>query len=148
VPSVLFVCLGNICRSPMALGIARKFAREHGLDVVLDSAGTIGHHVGESPDPRTRSVLVKYGAAVEHRGRLITSEDFRDFDLILAMDATNLQDLTARCPANHRHKLHMMLEPVGGGDVPDPYWGGPAGFEQVYQMLEPAVRAWMGDGAS
>lgn len=142
-PSVLFVCLGNICRSPMAEGIARQRAADKGVSARFDSAGTIGHHAGERADPRTRAVLERHGIPYDGRSRKLTADDFEQFDLILAMDRSNLADMTAICPADHRHKLRLVLEPTGGGEVPDPYYGGPDGFDAGYRMLLAAIDRWL-----
>ncbi len=141
--SVLFVCLGNICRSPMAEGIARKMARERGLDVRIDSAGTAAYHQGERADPRTRAKLDEHDAGFDGRARQVVTTDFEEFDLILAMDSSNLENLRNLCPDEHRYKVHKVLEPLGGGDVADPYYGGTEGFETNYRQLVEAVGAWL-----
>lgn len=141
--SVLFVCLGNICRSPMAEGIARKMARDRGLDVRIDSAGTAAYHEGELADPRTRAKLEEHDALFEGWARQVVASDFEQFDLILAMDQSNLDNLLQICPAAHKGKVHRVLEPVGGGDVADPYYGGREGFETNYRQLVEAVGAWL-----
>lgn len=141
--SMLFVCLGNICRSPMAEGLARKLVRERGLSVRVDSAGTAAYHVGELADPRTRAVLAAHDASFDGRARQVADADFTSFDLILAMDHKNHADLLTRCPAPHRHKVRLVLEPTGGGDVADPYYGGPDGFEVNRRQLEAAIGRWL-----
>jgi len=141
--SVLFVCLGNICRSPMAEGIARKMAGDRGLDLRIDSAGTAAYHIGEHPDPRTAEVLSRHGAPFEGRARQVSAVDFESFDLILAMDESNLAGLRGHCPEPYQHKLHRVLESVGGEDVADPYYGGRDGFEHNYAQLEEAIGAWL-----
>ncbi|MCB9673951.1 MAG: low molecular weight phosphotyrosine protein phosphatase [Alphaproteobacteria bacterium] len=127
----------------MAEGIARRMAADRGLSVEIDSAGTAAYHVGELPDPRTIEVLKRNGALFQGRARQVAHADFERFDLVLAMDASNLAALRDRCPPEHAHKLHLALEPVGGGDVPDPYYGGPRGFDENYAMLVEAIGAWL-----
>ncbi len=143
--SVLFVCLGNICRSPMAEGICRHKLGLHGLEdqVEVDSAGTSGWHEGEPADPRTLEVLSSHGIRVPLFSRQLRAEDYKRFDLLLAMDHNNLAAMKTRCPTGQEHKLRMMLELTGGGEVPDPYYGGSGGFERVYQMLDDAMDAWL-----
>ncbi|HMV69203.1 MAG TPA: low molecular weight protein-tyrosine-phosphatase [Myxococcota bacterium] len=142
--SVLVVCLGNICRSPMAEGILRALARERGRDdLIIDSAGTAGHHADEEADPRTRAVLARHGASFPHAARRVLPDDFHRFDLILAMDAENLADLRARCPSERVGRLRAVLEPIGGGDVPDPWYEGPEAFQRTWELLLPALRAWI-----
>lgn len=142
--SVLFVCLGNICRSPMAEGIARARLVAAGRhDVAVESAGTAGYHEGEPADARTLDVLRRKGQLCELIARQVRDDDFERFDLILAMDRANLRDLRDRCPPAHQNKLRLMLEPTTGGDVPDPYYGGKDGFDQVYRLLDQAMDAWL-----
>lgn len=147
-PSILFVCLGNICRSPMAEGLARKMAAERGLTLLVDSAGTAAYHAGERPDPRTRQVLAEVGATFDGRARQVRREDFEQFDLIIAMDLANLENLKKLCPPSQVHKLHLALEPIGGGEVPDPYYGGADGFESNREMLVEALESWLEKAAA
>jgi protein-tyrosine phosphatase len=139
---VLFVCLGNICRSPLAEGVFAGLVRERGLDnrIACDSAGTSGWHIGDRPDPRTIETAEKHGLRLDHLGRKFVSGDFQRFDYILAMDRQNYADIRS-VPGYREYdpeRLKLMRdyddrEP--GGDVPDPYYGGMDGFEQVYGIL-------------
>ena len=140
IESVLFVCLGNICRSPLAEGVFLKTLDEAGLgDVVrVDSAGTGAWHAGEAPDPRSVEVAARNGIDISgQRARQLTPEDFSNFDLIVAMDRSNEQTLRARSPAQARDRIVLFLDHTLGSrsDVPDPYYGGPGGFDSVYDML-------------
>lgn len=142
--SVLFVCMGNICRSPTAEGVFRKLAQDAGLieRVRIDSAGTHAYHVGESPDRRARAAAERRGfdlAAI--RARRIVDEDFEAFDLILAMDDLNLVTLKDRAAAHQHSRLQKFLDYSDtrrGADVPDPYYGGTSGFERVLDLVEEA----------
>jgi len=141
-PKVLFVCLGNICRSPTAEAVFKQRGQEAGLDIIIDSAGTGAWHAGEPPDPR----------AIEHgkrRGydfsgqtaRKVTSADFSQFDYVLAMDKTNLIELRRICPAGYSGHLSRFLEFAPNTsikNVPDPYYGGKDGFETVIDLIERA----------
>ena len=143
--SILFVCLGNICRSPLAEGVLEHLAQEAGLDESLriDSAGTGSWHVGEAPDPRSIEVAERNGVTLSSRGRQVTVADFHDFDLILAMDRSNfreleqLRDELADPSAAAELRLFREFDPEAEGDleVPDPYFGGPGGFDDVYEMV-------------
>jgi protein-tyrosine phosphatase len=133
---ILFVCLGNICRSPLAEGILRHLSLGYPVDV--DSAGTGGWHIGDLPDPRSIAVARRHGIDIAgQRGRKIDAGDFAAFDLIFAMDRNNLATLRALAPPATQHKLHLFLGYTLGveRDVPDPYYGGPEGFDTVYNML-------------
>lgn len=133
---ILFVCLGNICRSPLAEGILRHVAGGDLVDV--DSAGTGGWHIGDPPDRRSIAVARKHGIDIaRQRCRKVHAGDFETFDLIFAMDGSNLANLRAMAPPAAQHKLHLFLDYTLGvaRDVPDPYYEGPEGFETVYNML-------------
>lgn len=138
--SVLFVCLGNICRSPLAEGVFRhQLAQRSGLEIEFDSAGTAAYHQGEPPDERMRDVAQRHGVSLEgQRARRVVDEDFDRFDLILAMDAENLRNLRRRAPGGNRERIRLFREfdPKGTGDVPDPYYGGPDGFEEVFDIAD------------
>jgi protein-tyrosine phosphatase len=142
--SVLFVCTGNICRSPTAEGIFRKHVEDAGLAHVItaDSAGTHGYHVGEAPDPRTVAAAKERGYDLSRlRARRVAKDDFHRFDLLVAMDADHRTILARLAPPSAGHKLRMMMEfgrRSRHREVPDPYYGGPDGFELVLDMLEDA----------
>ncbi|HEX6199061.1 MAG TPA: low molecular weight protein-tyrosine-phosphatase [Thermoanaerobaculia bacterium] len=144
--SVLFVCLGNICRSPAAEGIFRSCLAERGLAgvVKVDSAGTIDQHAGERADPRMRDAASARGYELGSRARRVRPEDFERFDLIVAMDRSNRDDLerlAERANGDAFGKLRLLSEFLPAGsptDVPDPYWGGPRGFDDVLDLLEEA----------
>ncbi len=141
---VLFVCMGNICRSPMAEGILRKKLRERGLleQFEVDSCGTGGWHEGEPADPRAQRVLARYGADFPHVARQIQAHDLEYFQHIFVMDRENLAVLEQRFP-QHRGKARLLLELNGGGEVPDPYYQGLEAFEAVYQMLDQALEVFL-----
>jgi protein-tyrosine phosphatase len=138
---VLFVCLGNICRSPLAEAIFKHKIKERRLDhlVEADSCGTSNYHIGDQPDSRTIANASKNGIAIDHCGRQLCVEDFQEFDYILAMDKSNYSNIL-RLPASAQYasKVKMMREfdPVTrGGEVPDPYYGGEQGFQEVFDIL-------------
>ena len=143
---ILFVCTGNICRSPTAEGVARHAIQSAGLSdrVEVDSAGTHGYHVGEAPDPRTSKAAAKRGYDLSAlRARKLEPEDFLNFDLILAMDAGHLEIMQRACPAEHRAKLGLLMSYARSSEaveVSDPYYGGEKGFEVVLDYCENAVR--------
>ena len=135
---VLFVCTGNICRSPTAEGIFKEMARREGLRVHVESAGTHDYHVGEPPDERAQHHAKRRGYDLsQQRARHVAKDDFEAFDLIVAMDRGHLRLLQRACPPQHREKLRLLL---ADRDVPDPYYGGPDGFEQVLDLVEAACR--------
>jgi protein-tyrosine phosphatase len=144
--SVLFVCTGNICRSPTAEAIFRKLSADAGMaeTVTADSAGTHGYHVGEPPDPRAQAAAAKRGYDLSGlRARRFEEADFHRFDLILAMDQDHYSILshTARPPAGNKLKLMMSYaRRFAEQEVPDPYYGGPQAFERVLDMLEDAAQ--------
>ena len=145
--SVLFVCLGNICRSPTAEGIFRHLARQRRLDdhLVIDSAGTGGWHAGEPADPRTLAAARRRGIAWDHRARQVRTADFARFDLLVAMDRKNMSDLLDAAPDEAARAKVVLLRsfdpasrPGDDLDVPDPYFGGDEGFERVLDLCERA----------
>lgn len=143
---VLFVCMGNICRSPMAEGVFRLVIAKAGLSnrVASDSAGTHDYHVGEPPDTRAQRAVERRGYDIRDlRGRQVTHSDFSEFDYVLAMDERNLRALERLCPKEHAHKLKLYMEfhtDPAVREVPDPYYGGNDGFERVLDMVEEAAR--------
>ena len=142
---LLFVCMGNICRSPTAEGVMRGLLREEGLEdvVEVDSAGTGDWHAGDAPDVRATAAAAARGVTLAGAARQITAADFADYDLVLAADRRNLHELEAMLPAGARAKLHLLraFDPEAADlDVPDPYYGGDAGFEHVLDLVEAACR--------
>ena len=137
---VLFVCLGNICRSPLAEAIFNQKTKENNLSeqIEADSAGTANYHIGDDPDPRSIEVAVRHDVPISHKGRQFHHSDGKKFDYILAMDNANHRDIIHELADRHSG-LYLMrdFDPEGKGkDVPDPYYGGKDGFEDVYQMLD------------
>jgi protein-tyrosine phosphatase len=145
--NILFVCLGNICRSPTVEGVARHLAAREAphLELGFDSAGTAGYHIGEPPDARAIRHARSRGYDISGlRARQVQREDFHRFDLLLAMDEENLDDLRAIAPHGHEHRARLFLEWCEGVDsliVPDPYYGGREHFEQVIDLAERGVRS-------
>lgn len=140
---ILFVCLGNICRSPLAEGVFRKQVAEAGLgdEFEVDSAGTGAWHVGEAPDRRMRQTASRHGVYLDDiQARTFNRADLDRFDLILAMDRSNLRDILAMADPEQRTKVKLFRSydgsDVGQKDVPDPYYGGPDGFEHVFEIVE------------
>jgi len=147
---VLFVCLGNICRSPLAEGVFRALVREAGVEdrFFIDSAGTADYHVGDLPDPRTREVARRRGIQLTSRARQVQVEDLETFDYVIAMDSQNLRDvrrLAARAQLRAEIRRLREFDEANGGDldVPDPYYGGPAGFELVHDIVERSCRRFL-----
>jgi len=143
--SVLFVCMGNICRSPTAEGVFRHLVTDSGLDehVHIDSAGTHAYHVGEPPDRRARAAAERRGISLEDiQARRVQADDFERFSYIIAMDQDNLAVLEEQSEGAHREKLRLFLEFSSGPEkeVPDPYYGGATGFERVLDLVEDAGR--------
>mgnify|MGYP002336240484 CR=1 FL=1 len=144
---VLFVCLGNICRSPTAEGVMRALVRDAGLDgeIEVESAGTASYHVGDPPDARSVAAATDRGVALDSRARQVSEADFNGFDLLIAMDRSNCEELRALAPDDEseaRVRLLREFDPdADGPDVPDPYYGGADGFEDVLDIVERSSRA-------
>lgn len=148
---VLFVCLGNICRSPTAEGVFRALLRREGLGdrIGVDSAGTHAYHVGEPPDTRAQAAARRRGVDISGlKGRKATAADFEKFDYVLAMDRSNHANLSAICPRGREDRLHLFLgfaPDLGVDEVPDPYYGGEDGFDTVLDMIEAAAEGLLDD---
>ena len=143
--AVLFVCMGNICRSPTAEGVFRHHVDAAGLseNIEIDSAGTHAYHVGEPPDRRARAAAERRGMSLDGiQARRVSTADFERFDYIIAMDEDNLYRLRQEAPDEHRAELRLFLEFSEGAEteVPDPYYGGTAGFERVLDLVDNASR--------
>jgi protein-tyrosine phosphatase len=142
---VLFVCMGNICRSPTAQGVFEQLVERQGLasDIQIDSAGTHAYHIGEPPDARAAQAARKRGIELgKQRARRVSENDFLDFDYVLAMDRSNYDDLMMLAPPDHQTKLHLFLKfapRLAEDEVPDPYYGGITGFERVLDLIEQAA---------
>jgi protein-tyrosine phosphatase len=145
--SLCFVCLGNICRSPTAAGVMRHLVKEAGLEgaVKVESAGTAGYHQGEAPDRRARAAGARRGIPIDGAARKFERSDWDRFDYVLAMDRANYEDLETTAPAEARAgKLHLLrsFDPASpsGSSVPDPYYGGDDGFDEVLELCLSACR--------
>ena len=140
---LMFVCMGNICRSPLAHGVFDHFAKEAGLKVETESSGTGAWHVGELPDSRMRDEASKHGISLKHRARAFRPSDLDEYDMILVMDRSNYRDVLLQARNEDRRKKVKMFrdfDPVGTGeDVPDPYYGEGQGFRDVYTMTERTI---------
>lgn len=149
--SVLFVCMGNICRSPTAEGVFRHLVRQEELEhrIQTDSAGTHAYHVGEPPDTRAQATAERRGIELHDlRARRVSAEDFDLFDYVLAMDRDNYEIMSAICPPGYETRLRMFMEfapHLKNPEVPDPYYGGTSGFERVFDMVEEAARGLLED---
>jgi protein-tyrosine phosphatase len=143
---ILFVCMGNICRSPTAEGVMRHLLEQEGLagEIEIDSAGTGAWHAGSPPDRRATAAAKARGIALEGTARQVTEEDFETFDLLLCADAENVAALRALAPPGTEDRVRLLrsFDPAGDGDldVPDPYYGGDQGFEHVLDQVEAACR--------
>jgi protein-tyrosine phosphatase len=143
---VLFVCMGNICRSPTAEGVFRRQVEREGLAerILVDSAGTHDYHIGNPPDARAQAAAARRGYDLSGlRARQVAGSDFAGFDFVIAMDEHNRSLLLQQCPPEHRAKVRLFLEFAKGkvpAEVPDPYYGGAQGFEQVLDLVENAAQ--------
>jgi protein-tyrosine phosphatase len=142
--SVLFVCMGNICRSPTAEGVFRHKVKQAALEdkISIDSAGTHAYHVGNSPDPRAQEAALRRNIDLsQQRARRVSAEDFKKFDYIIAMDTSNRQDLLSICPAGFEDRIYLFLDfaECEEAEVPDPYYGQGRGFEIVLNLVEEAA---------
>lgn len=144
---ILFVCLGNICRSPTAEAVMRKLVEARDLSIEIDSAGTAAYHIGKSSDDRSQQVALKRGIDMSgQRARKVAENDFYEFDFILAMDKANYRDLLAIKPSNANADVLLFLNQFGSmgyEEVPDPYYGGEQGFELVLDLLEDACEQFL-----
>lgn len=141
---LLFVCLGNICRSPTAEGVAASMLADRGLDerIAVDSAGTHSYHIGAAPDARAQEAALRRGVDLSClRARAVEPADFQRFDLLLAMDQSNYEHLEATAARQGGHaQVRRLLDYAGGGEVPDPYFGAGDGFERVLDIIEAGCR--------
>lgn len=148
---VLFVCLGNICRSPTAEGVFRRKLEAAGLTdlVAADSAGTAGYHIGAPPDRRSQAEAARRGTDLSKlKARQVRASDFAEFDLILAMDRVNLRELKEKAPPSAMAELKLFLDfapDLQTREVPDPYYGGPEGFAEVYDLCDAAAEGLLAE---
>ncbi len=149
--AVLFVCMGNICRSPTAEGVFRRLLEQQDMTdlVEVDSAGTHDYHLGQPPDARAQRAARQRGIGLaELRARQARAEDFRRFDYVLAMDRENLRLLSALCPPGYEQRLRLLMDfapDLGLREVPDPYYGGSSGFDRVLDLVEAAAEGLLED---
>ncbi len=139
--------MGNICRSPLAHAVFENMARQEGLDIFVESCGMGAWHVGEPADSRMRKTASRHGVNIDHLARRFQPSDLDEYDLIIPMDKSNLKDLKRYMKPEHQEKVVLMREwdPQGPGEVPDPWYGGPEGFETVFTIVERTSRALLDD---
>jgi len=148
---ILFVCMGNICRSPTAHGVFRQLVEQEQLTekVEIDSAGTHAYHVGNPPDSRAQKTAQGRGINLSDlRARQAVADDFNTFDYVIAMDQDNYHSLMSICPADQEQRVHLFMDlapQMRTREVPDPYYGGPAGFEQVFDLVDVAAKGLLDD---
>jgi protein-tyrosine phosphatase len=148
---ICFVCLGNICRSPTAEGVMRHLVREAGLEraIEVDSAGTAAYHVGEPPDARSQAAALRRGIELGGRARRFEKRDFSRFEYVIAMDRENLEDLLELAPPEAEERVHLLraFDPASprGAGVPDPYYGGDRGFDDVVEIVLAGCRGLLAD---
>ncbi len=148
---VLFVCMGNICRSPTAQGVFETLVAQASLaeQILVDSAGTHAYHIGEPPDMRASNAALQRGVDLsQQKARRVSPEDFVEFDYVLAMDRSNYEDLSTQCEPAHLPKLRLFMEfapDLGVHEVPDPYYGGVTGFERVLDLIEEAAQGLLAE---
>jgi protein-tyrosine phosphatase len=150
---ILFVCLGNICRSPLAEAVFKHKVRELGLTDAFeaDSCGTADYHIGSNPDPRTIKNALKNGVSMDHSCRQLCVDDFEQFDRIFVMDEYNYRHALRLAPEPHRHKVQLMrtYDPQGKGlPVPDPYYGGEREFQEVFDILDRTIMCFLKEETS
>ncbi|TFY71492.1 hypothetical protein EVG20_g1525 [Dentipellis fragilis] len=142
-PSVLIVCLGNICRSPIGEAVLKHVASERGVEITVDSAGTAGYHVGEEPDERAVATCRKFGVPISHAARKVHPDDFHRFTYILAADESNLRNLQRIQPKNSTASLKLWGSLVDGRAIEDPYYGDMDGFESTFNQCVKLSHAFL-----
>ncbi|KAI9460998.1 phosphotyrosine protein phosphatase [Lactarius psammicola] len=142
-PKVLIVCLGNICRSPMGEAVLRKVAKDRDIDILVDSAGTGAYHLGEEPDERTTDTCKKFGVPISHEARQVQEGDFYSFTHILTSDTSNLNNLLRKKPDDATAEVKLWGSYLDDKSIPDPYYGGIEGFENIYHQCVKLSNAFL-----